>query len=147
MFIRQFESFVSCYVGHGHTSCVFNPDCGNEWVVEADGTLYECDHFVYPSYAMGNIGDDLNGLFGHQVSRAKRQLAAQCLACQYLPICNGGCPKHRVDVGKGVGISYFCEGYQYLFAKMVPYLNAMVSLMEDGFPATDIKKIAHLISE
>lgn len=147
IFIRQFESFVSCYVGNGHTSCVFKPNCGEEWVVEANGTLYECDHFVYPEYAMGNIGKGLDGLFGEKVSKAKRQLAPQCQHCHYLPICNGGCPKHRINVGKDAGVSYFCEGYKYLFGKMVPYLNAMVSLMEDSFPATEIKKIAHLIED
>lgn len=147
IFIRQFESFVSCYVGYGHTSCIFRYDCGNEWVIEADGTLYECDHFVYPSYAMGNIKDGVKGFFGHQVSKAKRQLATQCQECQYLSICNGGCPKHRINTGKGAGISYFCEGYKHMFTKMVPYLNAMVSLMEDGYPAADIKKIVHLINK
>ncbi len=147
IFIRQFESFVSCYVGNGHTSCVFKPNCGEEWVVEADGTLYECDHFVYPEFAMGNIDKGVDGLFSEKVSKAKRQLAPLCQRCQYLSICNGGCPKHRVNVGKGAGVSYFCEGYKHLFGKMVPYLNAMASLMEDGFPATEIKKIVHFIED
>lgn len=145
IFIRQFESFVSCYIGNGHTSCVFKPDCGEEWVLEANGTLYECDHFVFPDYTIGNIEKGLDDLFGEKVFRAKRKLAAQCKCCDYLPICNGGCPKHRVNVGKGAGVSYFCEGYKHLFSKMVPYLNAMTSLMEDGFSATEIKKIVHLI--
>lgn len=141
IFIRQFESFLSCFVGAGHTSCVFQARCGDNLVIESDGTLYECDHYVYPSYEMGNIQNGLDNLHGQQVDKDKKSLSQKCLQCDYLKICNGGCPKHRINTGNGAGVSYFCEGYQILFSEMVPYMNAMATLMENGHPAWKIMDI------
>lgn len=141
IFVRQFESFLSCFIGSGHTSCVFEPSCGDSLVIESDGTIYECDHYVYPSYEMGNIKNGLTNLYGHQVDNDKKSLSPKCLQCDYLDICNGGCPKHRINTGNGAGVSYFCDGYQILFSEMVPYMNAMATLMEDGYPAWKIMDI------
>lgn len=55
IFIRQFESFVSRFLGNGHTSCIFGESCKDNLVVESNGDIYECDHFVYPQYKIGNI--------------------------------------------------------------------------------------------
>lgn len=55
IFIRQFESFVSRFLGNGHTSCIFQESCKDNLVVESNGDIYECDHFVYPQYKIGNI--------------------------------------------------------------------------------------------
>lgn len=53
IFIRQFESFVSRFLGNGHTSCIFQESCKDNLVVESNGDIYECDHFVYPQYKIG----------------------------------------------------------------------------------------------
>lgn len=145
IFVRQFESFLSKFVGAGHTSCIFQADCGDSLVVESDGTIYECDHYVYPSYEIGNVKSGLDNVHGHQVSKAKRSLAEKCLKCDYLEICNGGCPKHRINTGNGAGVSYFCEGYKVLYKEMIPYMNAMVSLIESGQPAWNVMHIVDKI--
>ncbi|END48238.1 hypothetical protein ECP030529313_1606, partial [Escherichia coli p0305293.13] len=42
IFIRQFESFVSRFLGNGHTSCIFQESCKDNLVVESNGDIYEC---------------------------------------------------------------------------------------------------------
>ncbi len=41
IFIRQFESFVSRFLGNGHTSCIFQESCKDNLVVESNGDIYE----------------------------------------------------------------------------------------------------------
>lgn len=141
IFIRQFESFISCVLGNGHTSCVFQPTCSDNFVLESNGDIYECDHFVYPEFKVGNIAQNIDNIATPILSSQKSNLSAECLACSYKPICNGGCPKHRIIKGTNGNISYFCEGYKTLFATMVPYLNAMTVLAENKIPLANIVNI------
>lgn len=46
---------LSAVLGNGHTSCIFQESCKDNLVVESNGDIYECDHFVYPQYKIGNI--------------------------------------------------------------------------------------------
>lgn len=143
IFIRQFESFVSRFMGNGHTSCVFQKSCRNNFVIESNGDIYECDHFVYPEYKIGNIyHDKLSSLESHKLSAQKEVLSESCRKCAYKPICHGGCPKHRIDQDSDGMKSYFCEGYKILFSQMVPYMNAMVELEKNSIPLTSIMSIA-----
>ncbi|AZN35689.1 anaerobic sulfatase maturase [Iodobacter ciconiae] len=139
IFIRQFESFISRVLGNGHTSCVFQSKCQDNFIIESNGDIYECDHFVYPDYKIGNINQNsLNNLHSEKLSKEKGVLARECRECDYLSICNGGCPKHRIKLGDGAGVSYFCNGYKILFSTMVPYLNAMVELEKNKIPLVHI---------
>ena len=37
--------------------CIFAETCGNALIIEHNGDLYSCDHFVYPEYNLGNVRD------------------------------------------------------------------------------------------
>ncbi len=101
IFIRQFESFVSRFLGNGHTSCIFQESCKDNLVVESNGDIYECDHFVYPQYKIGNINkSELKTMNSVQLTAQKKRIPAKCQQCAYKPICNGGCPKHRIAWAK-----------------------------------------------
>lgn len=159
--IRQFESLIACVLGLGHHSCVWENQCPDNMVVEADGTIYECDQTVYPGYQLGNIKDfgpyaqgiacahdtgkvtvgtrGLDALHSGKLCACKSVLSPKCQACKYLPLCNGGCVKHRIDAVDGVPQSYFCAGYQDFLAQITPYLNVMVQLEQQKVPFTAIK--------
>lgn len=143
IFIRQFESFVSRFLGNGHTSCIFQESCKDNLVVESNGDIYECDHFVYPQYKIGNINkSELKTMNSVQLTAQKKRISAKCEQCAYKPICNGGCPKHRITKVNNETVSYFCEGYKILFSTMVPYMNAMVELAKNRVPLYHIMDIA-----
>ncbi|EII1316185.1 SPASM domain-containing protein [Escherichia coli] len=143
IFIRQFESFVSRFLGNGHTSCIFQESCKDNLVVESNGDIYECDHFVYPQYKIGNINkSELKTMNSVQLTAQKKRISAKCQQCVYKPICNGGCPKHRITKVNNETVSYFCEGYKILFSTMVPYMNAMVELAKNRVPLYHIMDVA-----
>lgn len=143
VFIRQFESTLSQVLGNGHTSCIFQEACRNNFVMESNGDLYECDHFVWPDYHLGNAATDaLPTLESTCLTAQKQVLAQECQHCMYKPLCNGGCPKHRITRGTGARISYFCPGYKVMFKTMVPYLNAFVELARHDVPPEHIMAIA-----
>lgn len=173
--IRQFESLISNAMGLGHVSCVFENCCPDNFVLEANGDIYECDQAVYPKYKLANVVDlakleDLAGipcsvngenpcscesqslaksfkeLKAARLTANKKQLSSDCQNCIYLAYCHGGCVKHRINEQGGVPKTYFCEGYKILFSNMMPYINAMVYLEENGTPYTAIKHIAPKIA-
>ncbi|EGM2345321.1 anaerobic sulfatase maturase [Salmonella enterica] len=147
IFIRQFESIISRVLGNGHTSCIFQEACRNNFVVESNGDIYECDHFVWPDYHLGNVFDNqLISLETTRLTAQKQVLSQECRQCMYKPLCNGGCPKHRINKGTGARISYFCEGYKTMFSTMLPYLNAFAELEKHNIPLTEIMKIHDKIS-
>ncbi|ENP5333412.1 anaerobic sulfatase maturase [Salmonella enterica] len=148
IFIRQFESTLSRVLGNGHTSCIFQEVCHNNFVIESNGDMYECDHFVWPEYRIGNIASDsLNAMESTKLTAQKQVLAQECINCSYRPLCNGGCPKHRISGGTGARISYFCQGYKIMFSSMTPYLNAFVELARHGIPLEHIMLINNELSE
>ncbi|MDY2797901.1 MAG: anaerobic sulfatase maturase [Anaerobiospirillum succiniciproducens] len=170
--IRQFESLISNVLGLGHLSCVFENRCPDNFVLEANGDIYECDQAVYPKYRLANILDiekadampaircnvdgadptaatatcSLKDLKASRLSAHKLKLSADCKECKYLSYCNGGCIKHRIVNVSGVSKTYFCEGYKQLFETMLPYLNAMVYLENQKIPYRAIKQIAPQIA-
>ncbi|GLR09608.1 anaerobic sulfatase maturase [Mixta theicola] len=147
IFIRQFESTISRVLGNGHTSCIFQESCRNNFVVESNGDVYECDHFVWPEYKIGNIfADSLASLESTRLTAQKQILAQECQQCIYKPLCGGGCPKHRINKGTGAKISYFCQGYKMMFSTMLPYLNAFVELAKHNIPLDNIMSIYDDIS-
>lgn len=146
IFIRQFESTLSRVLGNGHTSCIFQEACRNNFILESGGDLYECDHFVWPEYKIGNIHSTaLSSLESVRLTAQKQHIARECQECVYRPLCNGGCPKHRINEGTGARLSYFCPGYKIMFTTMLPYLNAFAELARHGIPLSHIMNIAEQI--
>lgn len=46
-YIRQFENYVAMLLGHMPESCDMRGFCGMQYVVEADGSVYPCDFYVF----------------------------------------------------------------------------------------------------
>jgi len=43
--------------------CYLSPRCGSNLIIEHNGHIFSCDHFVYPAYRLGNIlANDLREL-------------------------------------------------------------------------------------
>jgi uncharacterized protein len=104
--------------------CVFSDICGKGVALERDGSIYSCDHFVYPEYRLGNIQDSAMAdlVFSErqlQFGRNKSDsLPRYCRECEYLFACHGECPKNRfVRAPDGEpGLNYLCPGLKRFFA-------------------------------
>jgi uncharacterized protein len=115
--------------------CIYGEFCGKGLAIEHDGSLYSCDHFVYPEYKVGNIksGNLINSVFDRaqvKFGYAKSEtLPKQCRECAYLRDCWGECPKNRIlRTAEGEpGLNYLCSGFKRFFAHAIPEVNRIVA--------------------
>ena len=132
-FVNIFDATLAGYCGAQPGSCAYAATCGGNIVVEHNGDVYPCDHFVYPEYFSGNIesrhlrqiaSSDMQRRFG---LNKRNTLPSRCFACKYVNVCHGECPKHRfskTDNGD-TGLSALCSGYYMFFEHTAPYMLQM----------------------
>lgn len=146
VFVNQFDAVLACWCGAQPGICALSQTCGGNSIIEHNGDLYPCDHFVYEGYKIGNVLEtDLRTLmnstkqvrFGFDKRNA---LPDECIKCQWFFTCHGECPKHRFNTtDKGeTGLNALCEGYKLFFAHVAPYMDKMKSLLQSGRPASEI---------
>lgn len=147
-FVNLFDSTLANYCGVNPGTCVYSETCGANAVVEHNGDVYPCDHFVYEKYRMGNVNDtslqmimtsDKASRFGVD---KRNSLPMQCLRCRYYFACHGECPKHRFDKTKTgePGLNSLCEGLYHFHSHVEPYMLRMKELICDGKEAKHIMK-------
>ncbi|AJR05966.1 anaerobic sulfatase maturase [Photobacterium gaetbulicola] len=149
VFVQLFENTFALVCGQPAQICVFAPQCGSAFALEANGDLYSCDHYVYPEYKLGNIHEstiaemnrsDANRRFGAAKSDS---LCEDCRRCECRPLCHGGCPKHRFAISASgkPDLNYLCPGYKAFFHYASPYLAMMKKLYLHNYPPAAIMQI------
>jgi len=143
-FVNLFDVALESWMGLDQSLCVFAKTCGSALVMEHNGDLYSCDHFVYPDNKLGNILErPLAALAGlpQQVKFGKAKelaLPRACIECDVRFACNGECPKHRflkTESGEP-GLNYLCAGYKHFFRHIDPYMKFMANeLRHEQAPA------------
>ena len=90
VFVNLFETAVAQWMGKDSQLCIYHEFCGKGVALEHDGSLYSCDHYVYPEYKLGNILETSSSrmVFSEQQKKfgfAKfNYLPRQCRECKYL---------------------------------------------------------------
>lgn len=135
-FVQMFDATLAQYCGVQPGVCSMGETCGDALVVEHNGDVYNCDHFVYPEYLLGNIterslSDIYNSPERFRFGLAKRNsLPPDCLRCKFYFACRGECPKHRFDRGAdGSPKNSLCEGLLLYFRHTAPYMEYMRDLL------------------
>jgi uncharacterized protein len=134
--VNLFETAFAKTLGMPSQICVFGEFCGKGLAVECDGSVFSCDHYVYPEYRMGNIAEKPISemvFSGRQkdFGFAKRDtLPNYCRQCQHLKMCWGECPKNRIikTPDGEMGLNYLCSGLKRFFEHAQPHLKHMASL-------------------
>ena len=131
-FVQMFDATLAGWCGVQPAVCSLSETCGDALVVEHNGDVYSCDHFVYPEHLLGNIQTTtLAEIYRSQKHRefglAKRNgLTAECLSCNFYFACRGECPKHRFEKGEdGYLKNSLCEGLKHYFHHTQPYMEFM----------------------
>ena len=140
LFVQLFDATLANWVGEPPGICSMAPTCGHVAVMEADGSVYSCDHFVFPEYRLGNIRQQTltEMLYGERQRRFGRQkhdaLPRQCRECQFHFACNGECPKNRFvnDRYGEPGLNYLCEGYLQFFTHVAADMDFMAAELRAG---------------
>jgi uncharacterized protein len=135
--IQLFDEVVRPAFGLKHTLCVFRETC-NVPILDWNGDVYSCDHFVTPDHLLGNIRETplsllLDSPRHRAFGRAKQEtLPDYCLRCPVLDMCNGGCPKDRfirnpdgLNPDGRPGLNYLCSGYRRFFTHCMPFVAAL----------------------
>lgn len=132
-FVQLFDTTLANWMGMDGSLCTMARECGHAGVMEYNGDVYSCDHFVFPEYKLGNIRDNtLTEMMYSERQQAfgqnkYRSLPQQCKSCQYLFACHGECPKNRFsETAQGEpGLNYLCQGYYRFFEHVAPYMDFM----------------------
>lgn len=145
VFIQLFDATLANWAGVLPGVCSMAETCGHAAVMEYDGTVYSCDHFVFPEYRLGNLRTQS---FIEMMSSPKQlafgaykrdSLSQQCRQCRWLFACHGECPKNRIGrTPQGEPINYLCAGYRQFFAHVAPYMDFMKQQLDQQLPPADI---------
>ena len=92
-FETTFETLVAQHAGLPAQICIYGETCGRGVALEHDGSVYACDHYVYPEFRRGTLErESLSELvfspdqrrFGEAKSAT---LPAYCRQCPYMRDC------------------------------------------------------------
>ena len=133
VFVQIFDSTLANWVGEQPGLCTMAKTCGHAGVMEFNGDVYSCDHFVFPEYWLGNIYAKPLASMMYSDEQLKfgndkfDKLPQQCRECDFLFACYGECPKNRFVKDKygNPGLNYLCKGYYKFFNHVTPYMDFM----------------------
>ena len=148
-FVEIFDCTLANWMGVLPGICAYSKECGHAGVMEHNGDIYSCDHFVFPEYKLGNIREQslIDMLYGEKqqaFSRLKHtSLPRQCKECDMEFACHGECPKNRFEKDKygEPGLNYLCQGYYQYYTHVSPYMDFMKRELLAQRPPANIMNI------
>ena len=140
LFVQTFDATLANWAGVVPGVCSLSGMCGHAAVMEWNGDVYSCDHFVSPENLLGNIRQHTitELLYGQQQTAFSRIKAAglprQCRECRWLSACHGECPKNRfaTDSYGQPGLNYLCRGYRQFFEHVASDMDFMRAELDAG---------------
>lgn len=149
-YVQLFDVLLAQWAGEPPALCSFAETCGDALVVEHNGDIYCCDHFVYPEYRLGNLADTTLAAakrsqknFGFGLGK-RESLPPECMRCGWYFACRGECPKHRFDAASdgSPGMNALCAGYKKIFSHVDPYMKFMADLLTRRQPPAFVMPFA-----
>lgn len=148
-FVQLFDATLANWVGVVPGICSMAKECGHAGVMEYNGDVYSCDHFVYPEFRLGNIHEKtitemMYSQKQNEFAKMKSaQLPQQCRECKYQFACHGECPKNRFlhDKYGNSGLNYLCKGYYKFFEHAAPYMDFMKEELAAQRPPSNVMKM------
>lgn len=150
IFIQLFDSTLANWVGEQPGVCSMAKTCGHAGVMEFNGDVYACDHYVFPEFKLGNIYQQtlVEMMYSERQMEfgqmKQKSLPSQCRACEFLFACNGECPKNRfaTTASGEPSLNYLCKGYHRFFKHVAPYMDYMKKeLLAERAPANIMEAI------
>lgn len=148
VFVTNFDMALGSWLGQ-HNSCINAPTCGTALVIEHNGDVYCCDHFVESAYRLGNItktplktllDSELLERFGNNKFDS---LPQSCRRCPVLFACYGECPRNRLlkTADGEAHLNYLCAGYKMFFTHIDPAMQIMAQLLRQGHYVDEIRSM------
>lgn len=145
-YIQLFDATLANWFGVQPGVCSLAKTCGHAGVMEFNGDVYACDHFVFPPYKLGNIRTKTLTEMMYSPEQLQfgadkqKKLPRQCRECEFLFACNGECPKNRfLHTADGeTGLNYLCKGYLKYFKHVAPFMDFMKAELQAQRPPANI---------
>jgi uncharacterized protein len=145
VYVTTFDVALGSWLGQ-HNACIIAPTCGNALVLEHNGDVYSCDHYVEPEHLLVNVRrTPLKTLVASEKQRrfgnAKFDtLPEYCRECPVLFACYGECPRNRfIQTPSGEsGLNYLCAGYRAFFLHIDQSMQIMADLLRKGRYADEV---------
>jgi uncharacterized protein len=149
-FVITFDCVLANKMGVPSPVCTSSEICGHAGVVEFNGDVYSCDHFVFPEYLLGNISQKslltlMNDPAQKRFGRDKRdKLPGYCRRCEFLSLCNGECPKNRIlhSPDGEPGLNYLCRGFRKFYKHSEIYFDFMANELRNNRPPSNVSQWA-----
>ena len=135
---RFIDSVLHSLIYGKSAMCCYSDRCANAHVLEWNGDLYACDHFVFQEWKIGNIMETplaelVTSPKLDKFAAMKTGAPDACRDCEFFRLCYGGCPKHHRPIGTDPGrVNHFCEGYKAFFHQALPELRRMAEYFRRG---------------
>jgi uncharacterized protein len=133
--VNHIETLVAQHLGLPSQLCIYNEFCGKGVALEHDGSVYSCDHYVYPEYRLGTVRDKTLAEMVFSPEQVKfgygksETLPRYCRECPYLEDCWGECPKNRlIRTPDGEpGLNYLCAGLKKFYKHAMPEVERIAA--------------------
>lgn len=150
IFVQYFDSTLANWVGEQPGLCTLAKTCGHAGVMEFNGDVYSCDHYVFPEFRLGNINTDNLASMMYSEQQLKfgadkhDKLPRQCKECEFLFACHGECPKNRFAKTKDgeSGLNYLCAGWKMFYDHVAPYMDFMKKELLNKRPPANVMEWA-----
>jgi len=132
--VRYFNDLVNIIITGNGTSCDMKGICSIQNIIEADGSVYPCDFYVYEEWKLGNVltntfeemvtSDIANRFINSSVDKSDK-----CRICQWKNICKGECRRRRENFQN---LNDYCEAYEDFFSYAVNRLVEVANMAVSG---------------
>ena len=126
--IRNFDNYVNIIKGRRPEQCGMNGKCSVYFLIEADGSVYPCDFYVFDEWSLGNVN---NMSFPKMAKSATAQefvdiskpIHPKCAVCKWFGLCHGGCRRYREPlIDNKPSLNILCEAnkafFEYAYDRM-----------------------------
>lgn len=133
--IRTFDNILHIVLGYPAESCDMQGVCSANLVIEADGSAYPCDFYVLDDWRLGDIADltlmdMIQGETAREFIETSKVRHDECAQCEFLPVCRGGCRRHKsLDATGPLELNYFCESYKKFYGHTLPRFKEIASIL------------------
>jgi len=135
---RFIDNLLHKFIYDKASMCCYADRCANAHILEFNGDLYACDHFVYKPWLIGNImtrplAELVTDPKLDEFAAMKTEVPRKCRDCEFFEFCKGGCPKHHMPIGTDPDrTNWFCDGYKMFFREALPELKRMAEYIQRG---------------
>ncbi|MDD3810407.1 MAG: anaerobic sulfatase maturase [Erysipelotrichaceae bacterium] len=136
VFIRYFENLMMIENDIRNELCTYKTGCAKNYVVEANGNVYPCDFYCLDELVLGNVNTGTFKEFDHKRKELKfielsREINEECLECQYLKYCGGGCYRNIEQANGRLLKNHFCESYRYFLDNRLDQLREVLEYWQE----------------